>query len=111
MVGADGVNSTVARLVDAAKYHETRAGRLFMWAYFEGADADDDRMWLGGIGDHGFLAFPTDSGLFMAAAVPSLDRKAEVLADREGVFAAELAHWPELEAASWARRRESGRSG
>lgn len=98
VIGADGVNSTVARLVGAAKYHETTGGRLFTWAYFEGADADDGHMWLGGIGDHGFLAFPTDSGLFMAAVVPSIERKDEVLSDREAAHAAELACWPELEA-------------
>jgi 2-polyprenyl-6-methoxyphenol hydroxylase-like FAD-dependent oxidoreductase len=99
VVGADGVNSTMARLVGARKYHETSAGRFFTWGYFDGAQADDDRMWLGLIGDHGFLAFPTDSGLFMAAAAPSIERKDEVLADRAGVFSAELVHWPSLEAA------------
>ena len=98
VVGADGVNSTVARLVGAAKYHEAPAGRLFMWAYFEDGPADG-HLRLGAIGDHGFLAFPTDAGLFMAATVPSIERRDEVLADRESVHASELAHWPELEAA------------
>lgn len=105
VVGADGANSTVARLVGARKYHETSAGRFFTWAYFDGAQADNDRMWLGLIGDHGFLAFPTDSGLFMAAAAPSIERKDEVLADRGGVFSAELVHWPPLEAALAGARR------
>lgn len=99
VVGADGVNSTVARLVGARKYQETPAGRLFTWGYFEGAQADLDRMWLGLIGNHGFLAFPTDSGLFMAAVAPSIERKEEVLADRPGTFVEELRHWPPLEAA------------
>ena len=90
VVGADGVHSAVARFVGAAKYHQTTAGRLFTWAYFEAANAEDNHMWLGGIGDHGFLAFPTDSGLFMAAVVPSLDRRDEVLGrpgghPREGI--------------------------
>ena len=97
-MGADGVNSTVARLVGAAKYHEAPAGRLFMWAYFEDGPADG-HLRLGAIGDHGFLAFPTDAGLFMAATVPSIERRDEVLADRESVHASELAHWPELDAA------------
>jgi menaquinone-9 beta-reductase len=70
VVGADGVHSAVARLVGAAKYDQTPAGRIFTWAYFEGAHTDDDHMWLGGIGDHGFLAFPTDAGLFMAGCRP-----------------------------------------
>jgi len=105
VVGADGARSAVARLVGAAKYNETPAGRLFTWAYFEGAEADDGHMWLGSIGDHGFLAFPVDAGLFMAAVVPSIDRRDEVLGDREAAFAAGLAHWPELEAAMAAARR------
>ena len=98
VVGADGIRSAVARFVGAGEYHQTPAGRIFTWAYFEGAGADDGHMWLGGIGDHGFLAFPTDAGLFMAAVVPSIERRGEVLNDREAVHAAELAHWPELEA-------------
>ena len=98
VVGADGVRSAVAGFVGAAKYHQTPAGRIFTWAYFEGAEADDGHMWLGAIGEHGFLGFPTDAGLFMAAVVPSMERRDEVLNDREAVHAAELAHWPELEA-------------
>ncbi|MGI8805626.1 MAG: NAD(P)/FAD-dependent oxidoreductase [Thermoleophilaceae bacterium] len=105
VVGADGVRSAVARLVGAAKYHQTPAGRLFTWAYFEGAEADDAHLWLGSIGDHRFLAFPTDAGLFMAAVVPSIDRRDDVLGDRGAVYAAELAHWPELEAAVAGARR------
>jgi len=97
VVGADGVRSAVARLVGAAKYDQTPAGRLFTWAYFEGAQAEDGHMWLGAIGDHSFLAFPTDAGLFMAAVVPSIERREEVLADRQAAFAGELPHWPELE--------------
>ena len=84
---------------------QTPAGRIFTWAYFEGAHADDGHMWLGGIGDHGFLAFPTDAGPFMAAVVPSMDRRDEVLADRQAALAAELAHWPEFEAALAGARR------
>ena len=105
VVGADGVNSSVARLVGAREYDRTPAGRLFTWGYFEGAQADQSHMWLGLIGDHGFLAFPTDAGLFMAAVVPSIERRDEVLADREKAFAGELRHWPALEAALMGTQR------
>ena len=105
VVGADGIRSAVARFVGAAEYHQAPAGRIFTWAYFEDAEADDGHMWLGAIGDHGFLAFPTDAGLFMAAVVPSKERRDEVLGDREAVHAAELAHWPELEATVAGARR------
>ena len=75
VVGADGARSTVARLVGAEEYSRTEPGRVFLWAYFEGVGQDRDRVWLGKAGDHGFLASPTDSGLFMAAVVPSMARK------------------------------------
>src|SRR5205823_3710058 len=105
VVGADGARSTVARLVQAAEYHRTPAGRVFMWAYFEDADPRHDGLWLGKLGDHAFLASPTDEGLFMAAAVPSIERRDELRADRETGYAQSLAHWPELEAAVAGARR------
>jgi 2-polyprenyl-6-methoxyphenol hydroxylase-like FAD-dependent oxidoreductase len=98
VVGADGARSTVARLVGAAEYHETTAGRVFMWAYFEGAAAAGNRVWLGKMGDLGFLASPTDADLFMAAVVPSVDRRDELRGDRESAYAAGLTRWPELHA-------------
>jgi 2-polyprenyl-6-methoxyphenol hydroxylase-like FAD-dependent oxidoreductase len=97
VVGADGAQSTVARLVGAEEYSRTEPGRLFLWAYFEGIGEGRDRLWLGKIGDHGFLATPTDSGLYMAAVVPSMDRKRDLLADLSAGFSAGLAGWPELD--------------
>src|SRR6185503_3235687 len=105
VVGADGARSTIARLVGAAEYHRTPPGRAFMWAYFEGADAPHDLVWLGRIGDPAFLASPTDNGLFMAAAAPSIDRWDELRGDREAGYAAALAHWPELQEALAGARR------
>src|SRR4051794_15457917 len=87
VVGADGARSTVARLAGASEYDRTPAGRAFLWAYFDGAAADADRMWLGKCGDHAFLASPTDGGLFMAAIVPSLSRRDELRADRAAAHA------------------------
>src|SRR4051794_30682952 len=98
VVGADGARSTVARLVGAGEYRRTRPGRAFLWGYFDGATAPDATLWLGKAGDHGFLASPTDGGLFMAAVVPSLEHRDALRADREGAYAAGLEHWPELHA-------------
>src|SRR4051794_36934389 len=105
VVGADGARSTVARLVGAREYHRTAPGRAFLWAYFEGAAADGDRMWLGGMGDYGFLASPTDGDLFMAAAVVPLGWRDELRADRARAHAAALAEWPELAACVTGARR------
>jgi 2-polyprenyl-6-methoxyphenol hydroxylase-like FAD-dependent oxidoreductase len=98
VVGADGVRSAVARLVGARTYHRRPCGRAFMWAYFEGATAEDNKMWLGKIGDHAFLASATDANLFLIAVVPSADRWPTLRRDREAAFAAGLREWPELEA-------------
>jgi 2-polyprenyl-6-methoxyphenol hydroxylase-like FAD-dependent oxidoreductase len=99
VVGADGVRSAVAHLVGADEYAMTPPGRLFVWGYFEGAAVDEgdaSAAWIGKLQHHGFLASHTDGGLFMAVATTDLDRKAEVLADREGHFRAALEEWPEL---------------
>lgn len=98
VVGADGVRSTVARLVGAAEYHRTPASRTFMWAYFEGAAVDHSRLLLGKIKDVAYLASPTDAGLFMAAVAPSADRRGVLRGEREAGYAKALAGWPELEA-------------
>jgi 2-polyprenyl-6-methoxyphenol hydroxylase-like FAD-dependent oxidoreductase len=98
VVGADGARSTVARLLGASEYLRTAPGRAFLWSYFEGVDVDPHRVWLGSIASHGFLASPTDAGLFMAAVTPSIDRRAELRRDRSGAYVAGLKHWPELDA-------------
>jgi 2-polyprenyl-6-methoxyphenol hydroxylase-like FAD-dependent oxidoreductase len=105
VVGADGVRSAVARLVGARTYHRRPCGRAFMWAYFEGATADDNKMWLGKIGDHAFLASATDANLFMVAVVPSAGRWPKLGRDREAAFAAGLREWPELDASVGHARR------
>lgn len=105
VVGADGARSTIARLAGAREYAATPPGRVFMWGYFEGADAAPDRMWLGIIGEDAFLASPTDAGLFMAAAVPSIDRRDVIRTHREDEYVRTLARWPELQEALAPARR------
>jgi len=98
VVGADGARSTVARLVGAAEYCRTPPERLFLWAYLEGTAHPPGHVWIGRIGDHGYLASPTDGGAFMAVVAPAMTRRAEVLADRQAAFDEGLRGWPELEA-------------
>ena len=98
IVGADGVRSAVARFAGAREYHRIPCERIFVWAYYDDAEADPGTMWLGGVDDYGFLASPTDAGLFMVAVVPSGYRRQEVLRDRPAAIRAGLALWPELEA-------------
>jgi len=94
VVGADGARSSVARLVGAEEYHRTPARRVFLWSYFDGVD--EQRAWLGAIGEDNFLAMPTDSGLFLAAFVAPMRRRDEVRADRTGAYEEGVRRWPEL---------------
>ena len=95
VVGADGARSTIARLVGAAEYHRTENGRVFMWAYYP-ADPSNGEMWIGKIDDHAYLVMPTDAGLTLVAACPSIERRAEVRADRAAVYEAGVREWAEL---------------
>jgi menaquinone-9 beta-reductase len=95
VVGADGRRSTVAGRVGAAEYFKAPAGRLFAWAYFEGAPADD-QLRLGSLGELNFVASPTDAGLYMAAVCPSLGVKDAFLAERESSYMTGLKAWPEM---------------
>ncbi|MGC1165092.1 MAG: NAD(P)/FAD-dependent oxidoreductase [Solirubrobacterales bacterium] len=96
VVGADGARSTIARLVGAREYHRTAPRRLFLWSYFEGVDRDERRIWLGNVGADGFLASPTDAGLFLAAFVAPIDRRSELRGNRTVGYEEGIARWPEL---------------
>jgi 2-polyprenyl-6-methoxyphenol hydroxylase-like FAD-dependent oxidoreductase len=101
VIGADGANSTVARLVGAAEYLTTQPGRVFVWAYLSGvafaSPAEQATVWLGKSACSGFLASATDSGLFMAAVTVDEPRRREVVRDREAFHRGAFATWPELE--------------
>jgi menaquinone-9 beta-reductase len=96
VVGADGCRSTVAELAGAREYYVAPPGRLFAWAYFEGAAEVEGRLRLGSLGDLAYVASPTDAGLYLAAVCPPMEVRDAFLADREGGYAAGLAAWPEL---------------
>lgn len=96
VVGADGSHSTVARLTGAGEYHVTAPGRLFLWGYFEGAEAPAGYATLGRVGDLGFLAMPTDAGLFMAGVAYSMSERERRLADTERALGGGLARIDEV---------------
>lgn len=95
VVGADGARSKVAELVGSRAYVERPAGRVFVWAYFEGVPGDP-RLWLGEQGDRSYLACSTDEGLFLASVVEPIARHGEMRAERERVYADGIAAWPLL---------------
>jgi 2-polyprenyl-6-methoxyphenol hydroxylase-like FAD-dependent oxidoreductase len=81
VVGADGPRSAVARFAGSREYHVTSPGRFASWAYFEGVAEPEARARLGKIGDVGFLAMPTDNGLFMAGVGLSMSMLPAYMAD------------------------------
>jgi flavin-dependent dehydrogenase len=92
VVGADGRHSSVAASVGAQEYLVTPGGRIPSWAYFEGVDEREGRLRLGRLGEHAYLASPTDSGLYMAGIATG----AGFRTDRDAAFTTGIASWPEL---------------
>lgn len=68
VVGADGRNSTVARLVGARRYNVTDSARSGACAYYEGVDAPAAFQFFAQGGDL-FIGTPGDNGLFLAVAL------------------------------------------
>ena len=73
VVGADGRNSTVARLAGSRKYHLTANERFIYWSFFAGADPGAEptmilHRWSGNF----VTAIPADSGLYLVLALPGL---------------------------------------
>lgn len=85
VVGADGRNSTIARLA-GARERRHRNNRFCYMAYYEGVGLDGGRA-LGFIEgpDVLFLA-PNDDGVTLVAAFPHKDRLAEFKDDRNAAF-------------------------
>jgi flavin-dependent dehydrogenase len=92
VVGADGRGSSVAATVGAQEYLVTAGGRMPTWAYFEGVAEREGRLRLARLGEHAYLASPTDCGLYMAGIATG----AEFGMNRDAAFNAAIADWPEL---------------
>ncbi|MGA5465295.1 NAD(P)/FAD-dependent oxidoreductase [Mycobacterium sp. NPDC050041] len=93
VVGADGRQSKVAVTVGSQEYLTTPAGRMPAWAYFEGVTAREGRLRLARLGEHGYLACPTDGGLYMVTIATG----AGLRTDRDAEFSAGISGWPELD--------------
>ena len=91
VVGADGMGSTVARLVGARRYHVVSNQRFIYWGYYEGARWDAPAVVFQRWGEELLFGCPCDAGLYVAAMLSPLDRLPAFKADPEAVFAAHLA--------------------
>jgi 2-polyprenyl-6-methoxyphenol hydroxylase-like FAD-dependent oxidoreductase len=73
VVGADGRNSTVARLAGSRKYNLTSNERFFYWSFFEDADPGAEPTLIFNRWSRNFVsALPADSGLYQVIAIPEL---------------------------------------
>jgi 2-polyprenyl-6-methoxyphenol hydroxylase-like FAD-dependent oxidoreductase len=87
VVGADGRNSTIAKLTGARKYHVVPSERFAYWGFFEGADPGPNpamvfHVWDGRV----VIACPADGGLYQVILVPDNCFLPDFRADLEGAF-------------------------
>jgi len=87
VVGADGRNSSVARLCGSRKYNVTSNERVVYWGYFEGADSGPTPTFRFNRWDDRFvLALPTDSGLYQVGVWPEKSELERFGGDHEALF-------------------------
>lgn len=105
VIGADGVNSFVAKAVGAEEYDGIPPLATFYYSYFSGFEADDVEQH---VRDHdGCACFPTHHGLTLIAGVWSSKRFQEVRADVEGALRKTLESIPSVaDRLSRAKREE-----
>lgn len=70
VIGADGRDSTVARLTGARKYNVTQNERWYYWTYFTGAQWSDPTFVFHRWGDRHVFAGPCDDGLYVVGVSP-----------------------------------------
>jgi flavin-dependent dehydrogenase len=84
VIGADGIHSRIARLVEAPAYREVSSLTSFYYSYWSGIEAEGIEMYPRpgcGVG-----LIPTNDGLTLAGAVRSRGEFKEFRADIEGTF-------------------------
>ena len=86
VVGADGIHSPVARMVDAPEYDAVPALTCGYYAYWSGIKLEGAELSLGG--QSGLLAFPTNDGLACVALMRRIGDFAEFRSDIDGHFRA-----------------------
>jgi flavin-dependent dehydrogenase len=87
VVGADGRDSTVAKLTRARAYNLTPNQRGLYWAYFESAQPPGEPTFLTHRwGDRFVLGLPTDAGLYQAMVWPELHQLDAFKRDLEASF-------------------------
>ena len=86
VVGADGRNSTVARLAGARRYNVVPNKRALYWGFFEGAQIGEPTFVFHRWGDRMVQACPTDAGLYQVGVFVELTRLDRFRSDLEAQF-------------------------
>ena len=86
VVGADGRNSTVARLAGARKYNVVPNEHALYWGFFEGAQIGEPTFVFHRWGDRMVQACPTDAGLYQVGVFVELARLDRFRSDLEAQF-------------------------
>jgi 2-polyprenyl-6-methoxyphenol hydroxylase-like FAD-dependent oxidoreductase len=90
VVGADGLHSRVARLVDPVEYNRVESLVCAYYAYFSGVDIDMASIYLYGAPGAGALAFPTNDGRLCVAGARQREDMDRYRSDIESTFFATL---------------------
>jgi flavin-dependent dehydrogenase len=105
VVGADGRNSTIARLVGARRYNVVPNERFAYWAFFEGAKWSRESFLFHRWSDRLVFGGYADSGLFQVIVVPQLSELPRFREDLEGSFMDHARSCPPMDSAlAYARR-------
>ena len=102
VIGADGVNSIVARAVGARKYGEFPAAEALYYSYWSGIPTDEFELY--GREDRGFAALPTNDDLTVVLVAWPIEQFESNKRDLESAYIASL----EAEA-SFADRTRQGK--
>lgn len=84
VIGADGVNSPVARSVGAAKYNEVPAVGAMYYSYWSGITTDEFELY--GREDRGFAALPTNDDLTIVLVAWPIEQFSSNKRDLEGSY-------------------------
>jgi flavin-dependent dehydrogenase len=97
VVGADGRNSTVAKLVGAERYLAYEGPRSVYWAYWQRPDQlSPHELYNTFSGTSARIVFPTDNDELLIGAVPPLAQAAGWRSDVTASYLADISRYPAL---------------
>jgi menaquinone-9 beta-reductase len=97
VVGADGRNSTVAKLVGAGEYLGYDGPRACYWAYWQRPDSWQENQLANFYrGLDAYVVFPSDGELLLIASTPQLDRAATWRSDHTSAYLESVRSCPSI---------------